>query len=525
MQASEAARLFEQAAEIADESGPDNRASLLIDIAAAQCATAFDEAAFDSLATACRLLGDRQPSEHAAKALTKVGELYAILGDRQTALAVTNGIDHPWLKGRAHFLVLTHWGARHADQDALGAIANMIENPWWRVAGLAAWAIAGRSAYPNSTPWSEVNAIIATIPRGDSRTRLLELLVKAALASGEVDLASSYAKRIPRALDLQLLSVGRILATEVSSPDLMKLLQLYTNTAASSLFACSLLARSFPQQAHIVASEVATYTPTSTHTIRDHLTDSKALRASTDHAPADATGRGITMAREYERTRNIEHLETAIKLLQDAVTATATNDPDRPERLSYLGAALGTRFERTGQETDLDEAIALLRSAIDQSSSHRPDRAKFLCNLGNALTIRFQCTRQLGNLDEAITHLRHAVTITATAHPNRPIYLFNLGNALRFRFEHAGQSADLDEAITVGRDAVSAIPLDRPDRPEYVTNLGNVLLARYEHTGQSAYLDEAITLLRCAVTATPGDHPDRPAMLSKLGDALRAKGP
>ena len=521
-QAGEAARLFEQAVEAADESVPGNRASLLIDIAAAQCATAFDEAAFDSLATARCLLGDCQPSEHAAKALTKVGELYAILGDRQEALAVTNGIDHPWFKGRAHFLILTHWGARHSDQDALGAIANTIENPWWRVAGLAAWAIAGRSAYPNSTPWREVNTIIATIPRGDSRTRLLELLVKAALASGEADLALTYAQRIPKALDLRLLSVGRILATEASSADLMKLLQLYTETAASSLFACSLLARSFPDQAHVVASEVATYTPTSTHAIRDHLTDSKALRAFTDHAPADATGRGITMAREYERTRNIQHLETAITLLRDAVAATATNDPARPERLSYLGAALGTRFERTGQEKDLDEAIALLRDAINKSSPDRPDRTKYLCNLGNALTIRFQCTRQLGNLDEAITLLRDAVTITAAEHPNRPIYLFNLGNALRFRFEHAGQLADLDEAITVGRDAVTAIPLDRP---EYVTNLGNALLARFEHTGQSAYLDEAITLMRCAVAATPGDHPDRPAMLSKLGNALRAKDP
>lgn len=269
----QAARLFERAVETAAELAPDAQVAILIEIAAAQCATAFDQEAFDSLARARRLLGGRPSSERAARTLTKVGELYAILGDRQEALAVADGIDHPWFKSRTHFLILTHWGARHADDDALDAIANAIENPWWRAAGLAAWALAAGSEHPNSAPWPEVNALIATIPRGDSRTRLLELLVKGALASGEVDLAHIYAQRLPRGLDLRLLSVGRTLVTEASNADLMKLLQFYSETAASSLFACSLLARAFPEQAHVVASEVAAYAPSSSHTIRNHLTD------------------------------------------------------------------------------------------------------------------------------------------------------------------------------------------------------------------------------------------------------------
>jgi tetratricopeptide (TPR) repeat protein len=239
--------------------------------------------------------------------------------------------------------------------------------------------------------------------------------------------------------------------------------------------------------------------------------------------PGNLSNLGVALCIRFERTGQQTDLDQAITALREAVDTIPPEHPDHPVPLSNLGLALVARFERTGQLPDLDQAITALREAVTTTPPDDPDRTIGLSNLGGALLTRFERTGQLPDLDQAITALREAVITTPPIHPNRPGYLSNLGNALNVRSNRTGQQADLDQAITALREAVDTIPPDHPDHPVPLSNLGLALLTQFERTGQLPELDQAITALREAVDTIPPDHANRPLYLHNLGGALRAR--
>ncbi len=254
------------------------------------------------------------------------------------------------------------------------------------------------------------------------------------------------------------------------------------------------------------------------------------FREAVDASPVDHPDRpamlynlGHALRDRFEHTGRQADLDQAITIGREAVDATPVDHPDRPAMLSSLGIALQTRFERNGQQADLDQAITRLTEAVDATPGDHPDRPGYLCSLGNALQTRFEGTGQLADVDLAITRLTEAVDTLPADYPDRPGYLSNLGNALRARFERTGQLADVDLAITWLTEAVDTIPFDHPDRPRDLSNLGNALQTQFKRTGQLADLDRAITLLTEAVDTILMDHPDRTAILSNLGAALRIR--
>jgi hypothetical protein len=104
---------------------------------------------------------------------------------------------------------------------------------------------------------------------------------------------------------------------------------------------------------------------------------------------AAATDRGIALYGDYERTGDLQFLQSAITCFGEAVDATAAGNPDRPGRLSNLGTLLRTRFGRTGEQADLDQAISLLSEAVDATPADHPGRSPMLSNLGAALRAQF----------------------------------------------------------------------------------------------------------------------------------------
>jgi hypothetical protein len=72
------------------------------------------------------------------------------------------------------------------------------------------------------------------------------------------------------------------------------------------------------------------------------------LDAPTGTPAAVVTSRAAVLYAEYQRTRDIQLIDTVIDPFREAVALAEVGHPDRPKYLSNLGAALYTRFEGTG---------------------------------------------------------------------------------------------------------------------------------------------------------------------------------
>ena len=73
-----------------------------------------------------------------------------------------------------------------------------------------------------------------------------------------------------------------------------------------------------------------------------------------DEIGTQINNQGIRLAKNYERTGSLEHLNEAIRIMEQAIDM--TGGYIQPSMLSNLGAMLGRRFERTGSMDDLNRA-------------------------------------------------------------------------------------------------------------------------------------------------------------------------
>ena len=205
----------------------------------------------------------------------------------------------------------------------------------------------------------------------------------------------------------------------------------------------------------------------------------------------EANDRGAAMYEDYERTGNVDALQTAIAFFHEAVDSAVPGDPHRARSLSNLAAGLIASFRLTGQQVDLDQAIALFREAAEVTPSSHPDRPGYLSSLGHALLTRSEGTGQQADLDQAIALFREAAEVTPSGHPDRPGYLSSLGIALSARFDRTRQQEDLDEAIALFGEAADAATPGHPNRPQRLSDLLDAPETGVEYTGQQADLDVA----------------------------------
>jgi len=179
--------------------------------------------------------------------------------------------------------------------------------------------------------------------------------------------------------------------------------------------------------------------------------------------PEDHPGRGgwlsdlgNHLSRQYERTGNLQDLEAAIGLSEEAVEATPGDHPDRAVLLSSLGNGLSSRYRRTGNLQDLEAAIGLSEAAVDVTPEGHPDRAGRLNNLGSRLSNRYQQTRNLQDLEAAIATPKAGVETTPDDHPDRATYLQQLANHFNPQHKQTGNPQHLEAALAA-RVASSSI--------------------------------------------------------------------
>ncbi len=98
---------------------------------------------------------------------------------------------------------------------------------------------------------------------------------------------------------------------------------------------------------------------------------------------------GMHCKSRFERSGELEDLEQAIQVNQQAVNLTPDGHADKPRRLNNLGGALQSRFKRSGEWEDLEQAIQLNQQAVNLTPDGHADKPMYLNNLGGALQSRF----------------------------------------------------------------------------------------------------------------------------------------
>ncbi|KAK0766456.1 hypothetical protein N5P37_000180 [Trichoderma harzianum] len=207
--------------------------------------------------------------------------------------------------------------------------------------------------------------------------------------------------------------------------------------------------------------------------------DATGLNEETPPTRINLNSEVIRLARSYQQTGRLKHLNKAIDIMELAIRITAKYIT--PTMLNDFGSILVMRFARTGSLNDLNQAVEIFREVVVTTQPHNhPNRVASLNFLGSCLSVRFDQTGSIDDLNQAIEILREAVDAMPQNHPRLAGHLDYLGTQLGRRFEQTIIIADLDEAIRILREAVDATPRKHPDRAARLRNLGGWLNKRYE---------------------------------------------
>jgi len=245
-----------------------------------------------------------------------------------------------------------------------------------------------------------------------------------------------------------------------------------------------------------------------------------ALKLASDHAPeliADLRAELAAIARELPADgygdRVLEHSRLAVE-------RTPAGDPQRPLRLSNLGAVWRDRYVQSGDVQDLDRAITCFLAARKESG---PALATVEHNLAVGLSDRYDRTGSLADLAAALDAAERALDASPRGSRDRPEYLAILTVCPWERYDATGSLSDLDCAIGIGTEAADELGPQSPMRARLHSNLGMLHLDRYERSDESRDLDRAIELAGIALEAASPADPERPGFCNNLANALRTR--
>ncbi|KAJ7461218.1 CHAT domain-containing protein [Mycena latifolia] len=247
-------------------------------------------------------------------------------------------------------------------------------------------------------------------------------------------------------------------------------------------------------------------------------------REHTSNEPANKPMRltklAVSLLRNYERLGNLDDINKAISMLQEAATLTPDAHPTKISRLGNLGSSLSLRFEQLGDVTDLNKSVLMLENALRLMPNDHADRSLLLKNLAHSLSLRFKRLGDLEDLHKAVLMLEDSVAFTPDSYPDKLLSLTNLGHDLSVRFERLGDLEDLEKAVLIFRQVIALTPAGHPSEPSSFADLGHALSLRFEKLGDLTDINESVVVLQNALTLTPYAHPAKVPILIDLGSSL-----
>ncbi|KAF7789560.1 hypothetical protein EIP86_000506 [Pleurotus ostreatoroseus] len=224
----------------------------------------------------------------------------------------------------------------------------------------------------------------------------------------------------------------------------------------------------------------------------------------------------------FKQSGDIEDLDGAIVILQQAVDNISTTEAQHPEQtlFSDLARAIGARYNKLRQPQDLAKAIDFHHTVYPLFTVSDPRHFSWLSSMVSISTILFQRTRAVGHLDTAIDAINEFLLLCPPPQYVRDA-LHDLGDCLFMRFETQMQRKDLDDSIKNFRESLSLHVVGEPGSFMTKNSLSTSLATQFSYYGDIAALDEAIELQRDAVSTATGDQ--RPVILHNLASTLSKK--
>ena len=259
-----------------------------------------------------------------------------------------------------------------------------------------------------------------------------------------------------------------------------------------------------------------------------------------------------------KKTGSREDVDEAIRLLEQ-LDRPVRGTPGAYARLVSLGNALLLRYQLDGKAGDLDRAVRIMEEAVTYTLPQSPERLVALRNVTAALHIHhmatantavlerltsvlqerhqagdsaiddwdaerlvgeYDATSDIGTLDAAISALKATMATATSGSEVSQLTLIHLGVALWKKYEHTGDLDLLNQAIRIYEDLLTGFLAESSLRPSALANLGLCLRDRYVRTANAADLNRAITTYREALASPSVPEPVRYEVYGNLGLAL-----
>ena len=181
--------------------------------------------------------------------------------------------------------------------------------------------------------------------------------------------------------------------------------------------------------------------------------------------------------------------------------ATEVVTPEGHDQASLLGTVenhLDSQYEHTRNLQDVDHAIALAEDAVEPTPAHsHPDQTGQLTNLADTEGYVHGQYVRFRNLEDAIAQSQAELDPEATSedHPDRARVLHNLALYLHIRHEQTGNSQDLEDSVALSKAALEATPEDHPDWAVRLSSFGAFAGCGCGTTGNMEDLEHAIAKL------------------------------
>ena len=217
---------------------------------------------------------------------------------------------------------------------------------------------------------------------------------------------------------------------------------------------------------------------------------------------------------EYESSRDIEHLEEAIKCARAAVDSSLTGSPNQGDHLETLSRLLVRRFKHNHDLRDLDEAEQEAKKAVlapVYEGSDEKSRWVVFSNLATTIASNFSLERTLttDQVDRAYSMAKRAIEELPAQNSRRPLLLNNLAYVLQYRFRRSSSQGDLDTAIALVQEGLDSIGPANVNRAMLLSNLSLYLGLKYEYSGFRSQLEDSVALAEEALAvAKLGDLSD-----------------
>ncbi len=232
---------------------------------------------------------------------------------------------------------------------------------------------------------------------------------------------------------------------------------------------------------------------------------------------------------QYESSRDIKHLEEAIKCARAAVDSSLTGSPDQGDHLESLSRLLVRRFKHTNDPIDLDEAEQEAEKAVlapVYEGSDGKSRWVVFSNLANTIASNFSLERTLttDQVDRAYSMAKRAIEELPAQDSRRPLLLNNLASVLQYRFRRSSSQPDLDTAIALVHEGLDSIDPTDVNRAMLLSNLSHYLGLKYKYTKYRSQLEDSVILAEEALkVAKVGNLSDLTRYYTALATALASR--